>query len=177
MELVAVYIFGRNLRRERRYRDPLDPLHVSDEHLLRYYRFPRHEIINLCQDLEQHIGRRTRRAHAIPTHTQLLVTLRFLASGTFQSVIGDTVGLTQASVSRVISQTTHVLYEKARAEVKMPTSIVDINRTVQKVDFQGLLVPSMEHISPLRRQTMNIFMSTERANIPSMFKLCVTVTS
>lgn len=129
MELLAVYVFGRRLRRERRYRDPLDPLQVRDEHLLRYYRLPRHEILRLCQQLSPLLERPTRRSHAIPTHTQIMVTLRFLASGSFQSVIADTTGLTQASVSRVITQVISALYEKARTEIKMPTSVVDINRT------------------------------------------------
>ena len=33
------------LDKERRFRDRLDLLDVIDEHLLRYYRFPRQEII------------------------------------------------------------------------------------------------------------------------------------
>ena len=59
MELVAAYVFGRRLRRERRYRDPLDPLDVSDKHLLACYRFPRHEILALCEELEPQISRPT----------------------------------------------------------------------------------------------------------------------
>lgn len=131
MALLVAALAARQLRRERKYRDALDPLDVSDEDLLRYYRFPRHEIISLCEELHPHIGRQSRRSHAIPTHTQVLMTLRFLVSGTFQSVIGDSTGVTQASVSRVIEQVTNVLHNKAVAEVKMPTNIFDINRTVQ----------------------------------------------
>lgn len=136
MELVAAYIFNRRLRRERRYRDPLDPLHVSDEHLMRVYRFPRQEIIRLCNELRPQLERRTRRAHAIPTHTQVLAALRFFASGSFQTVIGDSVGIDQSSVSRVIDTVTHILCEKASREIKMPTSAVDSNRTVQ--DFRRI---------------------------------------
>ncbi|KAK3894483.1 hypothetical protein Pcinc_001739 [Petrolisthes cinctipes] len=92
MELAAAYIFNRRLRRERRYRNPLDPLHVSDEHLLQVYRFPRHEILWLCDELRPYLERRTRRAYALPVHTQVLAALRFFASGSFQTVIGDSVG-------------------------------------------------------------------------------------
>lgn len=59
------------------------------------------------------------------------MTLRFLASGIFQSVIGDSTGVTQASVSRVITQVTNILHDKAVREVKMPINIIDINRTVE----------------------------------------------
>ncbi|XP_063600699.1 putative nuclease HARBI1 [Penaeus indicus] len=130
MELVAAYLQGRALQRERHYRDPLDPLHVNDNQLLRYYRFPRHEILWLCEVLDPYL-RRTRRSHAVPTHTQVLVALRFYASGTFQSVIGDSCGLTQASVSRIIAAVTRVLTEKARIEIKFPSSANDLMKTVQ----------------------------------------------
>lgn len=130
--IIAAYFHDRALRRERRYRDPLDPLDISDEHLLRYYRFPRQEILHLCEELQPHLQRRTRRSHAIPTHTQVLVALRFYCSGSFQSVIGDSAGLTQASVSRVITQVTNILYEKARREIKMPGR-EDLTKTVQDI--------------------------------------------
>lgn len=73
---------------QRRYRDPLDPLHVGSEHLLPMYMFPRHEIIRLCDELCPHLERRTRRAHALPAHTQVLAARRFFASGSL-NVIGD----------------------------------------------------------------------------------------
>ncbi|XP_047468574.1 putative nuclease HARBI1 [Penaeus chinensis] len=136
MELVAAYLHDRALRRERHYRDPLDPLHVNDNHLLRYYRFPRHEILWLCEVLDPYLRRRTRRSHAVPTHTQVLVALRFYASGTFQSVIGDSCGLTQASISRIIAAVTRVLTEKARIEIKFPSSANDLRKTVQ--DFSRI---------------------------------------
>ncbi|XP_042889388.1 putative nuclease HARBI1 [Penaeus japonicus] len=131
MELVAAYVHDRALRRERRYRDPLDPLRISDEHLLRYYRFPRCEILRLCEELDPFLRRRTRRSHAVPTHTQVLVALRFYASGTFQSVIGDSCGLTQASVSRIINSVTWILCEKARREIKMPSTAAERLKTVE----------------------------------------------
>lgn len=132
MEALFIDLAARQLRRERRYRDPLDPLYVADEELLRDYRFPRNEIISLCEELEPYTARPTRRSHAIPTHTQVLVTLRFLASGSFQNVIGDTTGLTQASVSRVVDQVIDVLFNKARVDIKMPRNRNEINRTAGK---------------------------------------------
>ena len=77
MELIVALAHDRVLRRERVFRDRLDPLSVSDEHLLRYYRFPRRDIIWLCQELQQDIGRVTRRTYAVPTHTSVLLALRF----------------------------------------------------------------------------------------------------
>ncbi|KAG7155172.1 nuclease HARBI1-like 17, partial [Homarus americanus] len=84
--------------------------------------FPRREILRLCEELDQFLRQRTTRSRAVPTHTQALVALRFYASGTFQNVLGDTVGLTQVSVSRIIRDVTQILSDRARIEIKMPTS-------------------------------------------------------
>lgn len=132
MELQAVLAHDRALRRERVFRDPLNPLEVEDEHLLRYYRFPRREILWLCDELEPDIGRVTRRSHAVPTHTQVLTALRFYASGSFQSVVGDASGLSQSSVSRIIGKVTDALFSRARREIKMPRSAADIAATKHK---------------------------------------------
>ena len=122
----------RALRRERRFRDPLDLLHIDDEHLLRYFRLPREEIVHLCQELGPTIGRRTRRSHALPVEGQLLIALRFYASGSFQSVIGDATRVHQSSVSRVIDSVTESLYRKGVREIKMPSGIEERTTTTEK---------------------------------------------
>ena len=136
MELVIAFNYDRALRRERVYRDHLDPLHVSDEHLLRYYRFPRQEIINLIAKLEPNLKRNTLRSHAIPVSTQILVALRFYASGTFQSVIADSTGLTQSSVSRIINEVTNYLSQMVITKIKMASGALQMNRTIQ--DFGNI---------------------------------------
>lgn len=124
MELYVALIHDRALRRERRvFRDRLDPLQVDDEHLLRYYRFPRREKLWLCDELEHDIGRTTTRSHAVPTHTTVLAALRFYASGSFQSVVADSTGLSQATISRIINKVSSALYRKAKNEIKMPSGL------------------------------------------------------
>jgi len=86
--------------------------------------------------LDPYLRRRKGRSHAVPTHTQVLVALRFYASGTFQSVRGDSCGLTQASVSRIITEVTRVLTEKAKTEIKFPSSANDLMKTAR--DFSRL---------------------------------------
>lgn len=92
MNIILAYFHARALRRERRFRDRLDPLELSDSELIQKYRFPRQELTLLFQELQPQLERRTRRSQALPTHTQVLLALRFLASGSFQHVIGDTAG-------------------------------------------------------------------------------------
>lgn len=92
MEILIAVLHDRALRRERRIRNRLDPLSVSDEELISQYRLPRQELTRLIEELEPYLQRRTRRAHAIPTCTQVLLALRMYASGSFQQVIGDITG-------------------------------------------------------------------------------------
>ena len=47
--LYAIFHDRHALRRERRFRDRLDPLALSDEELIRHYRFPRRELIQLIK--------------------------------------------------------------------------------------------------------------------------------
>ena len=66
---------------------------LSDDELLRKYRFPRQELILLFEEMmEPQLRRRARRSQALPVHTQVLLAMRLFASGSFQNVIGDTAG-------------------------------------------------------------------------------------
>jgi hypothetical protein len=107
-------------------------IHVSDQELLKNYSFPRHEIIQLITEFEPQLHRNTLRSHALPVSTQILVALRFFASGTFQNIIGDTAGVTQSSVSNIINDVTQLLSQKARIDIKMPTDMVDLQNTMRQ---------------------------------------------
>lgn len=125
MELFVTKELGCALRRKGKFRDPLDFLHVSDEHLLWYYRFPREE-------LESTIGRPTRKSHDLPVMTQVLIALRFYPSGTFQSAVGDTTSVHQSSASRAIDGDTEVLYRNWLREIYMPSRLKERTTTTEK---------------------------------------------
>ena len=65
--------------------------------------FPRraiHDLINLlCDDLK----RQADRSHAILVETQVLAALQLYSSGSFQWMVGQSTGLSQASISRVVN--------------------------------------------------------------------------
>ncbi|KAG0722400.1 putative nuclease HARBI1 [Chionoecetes opilio] len=126
MEFLYVVMYDRALRRERRFRDRLDLLALSDSELINHYRFPRHELLQLIQELEPALQRKTRRGHAIPTHTQVLIALRFFASGSFQSIVGGIGGPSQGSVSRILRDVTNALSNKAVEQIKMPSTAHDL---------------------------------------------------
>ena len=131
MEWLVAYNFNRARRPQRVLQDRLDPLHISDRNLIRHYRFPRHEIIRIIAELGPQLRRATNRSHAVSTNTQVLVALRFYASGSFQNVLADTAGLCQASISNIITAVTEILAEKAKNEIRMPQGLAAINDTIQ----------------------------------------------
>lgn len=87
MEFFLAQLHNRALRQERGFRYSLDPLSLSDEDLIRKFRFPHQELLGMVPSC--FIRRRTRRVHAILEHTKFLVALRIYASRSFQYVVGD----------------------------------------------------------------------------------------
>uniref|UniRef100_A0A3B4VHQ6 DDE Tnp4 domain-containing protein n=1 Tax=Seriola dumerili TaxID=41447 RepID=A0A3B4VHQ6_SERDU len=70
-------------------------------HCATCFRLPRHVIIELCNNLDARLKRETRRSNALPVPVQVLATLGFLATRTFQREIGDRLGsLSQTSAGR-----------------------------------------------------------------------------
>lgn len=107
-------------RPRRVFRDRLDPLNISDNELMKNYRFPRHVILELCQQLEPALGRRTARGHPLAVHTQVLISLRFLASGTFQNVLANVGNVSQSSCSRVLKPFCEAMVRLAPAAISFP---------------------------------------------------------
>ncbi|XP_039605692.1 putative nuclease HARBI1 [Polypterus senegalus] len=77
------------LCRDRVFRDRTGLLAESVEWLISRFRLPRAVLLDLCQQFSQLLERPTKRTSAVPVHTQVLSTIGFLATGTFQREIGD----------------------------------------------------------------------------------------
>ena len=89
-----------SIQLQRVFRDRLNPLDAyPDAEFIARYRITRPMFMELLDRLETFIVRPTGRSHAIPMTTQLAVTLEFLATGTFQTVVASSHGISQCSVS------------------------------------------------------------------------------
>ena len=108
------------LRRERVFKDRADLLGESTEWLLSRYRFPKNVLLDLCHDLGPMLARDTRRTNAIPVHIQLLSTLGFLATGTFQREVGDISGISQPSMSRTMPAVLDAIISLAPNYIQFP---------------------------------------------------------
>lgn len=82
-------------RKERTFRSKEElTLDYTDTELRARYRFGREGILFLSDLVRDKLTRQTNRNHALSVEQQIMVTLRFLASGSFLQVIGDTLGKT-----------------------------------------------------------------------------------
>lgn len=100
------YRARRNLRRNRIFRDRSNPFDKFDDvELFRKFRFRRMDIIAITDSIQDELAHPNRRGALTPL-LQVLVALRFYASGTFQDVCGELIGVDQATVSRTITRVT-----------------------------------------------------------------------
>lgn len=87
-------------KRGRIFRDRKNPFNTYDDHeLFRKFRFRRQHILELTEDISADVTL-ANRGSAL-TSLQVLVTLRYFATSTFQDMCGELVGVDQSTVERV----------------------------------------------------------------------------
>lgn len=125
-------LYGRGHRTLDRFK--LDD--VTDEHLMSMYGFPRQFIYYLVELLGTSLSRPTQRSRAISPETQILAALGFYTSGSFQTRLGDAVGISQASMSRCVANVTEALVERASQFIRFPAD--EASTQALKDEFYGL---------------------------------------
>ena len=82
-------------RRPRVFRDRTNPLEaLSDDEVLYRLRLPREIIFRLCGELVE-LDPLGRRGGSLPVSIQLCIALRYLATGSFQDMVGELHGVSQ----------------------------------------------------------------------------------
>ncbi|XP_075423616.1 putative nuclease HARBI1 [Ascaphus truei] len=125
-------LYGRGHRTLDRFR--LDD--VTDEYLVSTYGFPRQFIDYLVDLLGDSLSRPTQRSRAIIPETQIMAALGFYTSGSFQTRMGDAIGISQASMSRCVTNVTEALVERASQFIRFPREEGSVQRL--KDEFYGL---------------------------------------
>ncbi|CAN7949970.1 unnamed protein product, partial [Ixodes pacificus] len=112
----------RSLHQQRVFRTRRTLETIADHHLERYYRLPRPAVQRLCDALAPALRRPTARSCSLPVDAQVLLALRFYASGSFQSVVGDVANMSQSSSSRIINRVSSALCDLASSGIKFSTT-------------------------------------------------------
>ncbi|XP_030048052.1 putative nuclease HARBI1 [Microcaecilia unicolor] len=126
-----VHVRPRRLPRPRVFRQRLVLEHMSDRKIVDDYRLTRTAIHQLYHEIRDDIDPTTHRSHAVPGLAKLLTVLQFLATGTFQHVLGGNSGVDQATVSRHLSQVLHALKKCVRQHIAFPTGEKEQRRVKQ----------------------------------------------
>ena len=113
---------GRRLPRPRVFRDRMNPLDLrTDEELFERYRFRRPTIFFLCQLVENSVRHPTVRSLALSPMVQLLVFLRFVATGAFQQLVGDAIHISKSTAGMCIRRVASAFADLAGQFIKFPT--------------------------------------------------------
>ena len=99
-------------RRPRNYRFNANLLNYTDEELRAHDSFGKESIQYITNLTETDLRRKTNRSHALRPIDQVLIAMRFYASGNFLQVIGDTVGVDKSTVSRAVHDVSQLLSAK-----------------------------------------------------------------
>ncbi|CAM2116975.1 unnamed protein product [Caretta caretta] len=110
----------RRLPQERVFKPRIQFLNMPEEQVMRRYQLNPEMIRDLCHALERDLQPSTGRSHALPVYVKVTAALNFYTSGTFQTPAGDAAGISQASMSRCVSQVTAALTRRANAYIRFP---------------------------------------------------------
>lgn len=112
----------RAMRRERIFRDRINPLDKYDDVDFKYrYRFSRDVVLDLIDEFKDDIeGAFFRNTDISPTF-QILLALRFFATGSFQRTAGDLHGVSIATAHRIIHRVARVIAMRKNRYVNFPS--------------------------------------------------------
>ena len=128
MANLLFFNLDRGHRRPRKFRLSNNSLidGFTDQELRARYRFGRQSILYITNLLARDLRRSTARNHALSPLHQVLIALRFFASGSFLQVIGDTVGVDKSTVSRAVTDVARALVAKQEMFIKWPTTNAEL---------------------------------------------------
>ena len=114
------------------FRDRDNPLdYLDDTDIIRKYILSRPLITNLCRMFQRDLQRSTMRSHAFPVSLQVMVALRFFATGSFQLVNADVYNISRANVSHISRDVTACLIRVCNQFIKMPTDQAELHTIMQ----------------------------------------------
>jgi hypothetical protein len=112
---------NRNIRRERVFKDRLNPLEVyNDNECIQRFRFDRKSISDICLLLFNDLKRSTHRSQSLPVVIQVCTALRFYSQGAFFRATGDCINISKSSQSRCVYNVSEALSLKVNQFVKFP---------------------------------------------------------
>ena len=113
---------------------------LSEAEVKSCYRFAHDSIQYITDTLAPDLERRTERNHALKPQEQFLVALRFVVSGSFLGVVGDTCtvgGIPKCTVSRIVSRVSTTLGRKQHQFIRWPSTAAERQEIKQGFFVKG----------------------------------------
>ena len=112
----------RNFRRQRILRDRTNPFDIYDDvKLFARFRVRREDIVTLVDLFGDELEHPLPRGGSLPPLMQVLVALRFFASGAYQQTTGDLFNIDRQTVGRIIARLSSVYsYSQSASCLSLP---------------------------------------------------------
>ena len=121
---LRLFYCSRSLRRERSFRDRLNPLEKYDDvEIKNLFRFERTNIIEILNTVAPYIQHQTGRSLALSPLQQVCITLRFFATGSMQLTLAAWMNVDKSTVSRTIWNVTKAILSTAEPFVMEANTI------------------------------------------------------
>ena len=118
----------------RDYSHPFDK--YNDLELYRKFRFTRQVIVEITGEIADLLQLATRQGALSPI-LQVLLTLRFHATGSFQDICGELVSVSQTTASRTITRVTGALLQRVHNWISFPSQAAADRQKLKFVHLQG----------------------------------------
>ena len=123
------YSNRRNIRQIRRLRDRFNPLEEYDGEDFRLrFRFRKESVIDLVKSMEIDLLHQTRKGYLLSPMQQVLIALRFYATGSFEKVIGDLFGVSVFAACTVIHKVSRAIAKRKGDFLSFPNNLSDTKR-------------------------------------------------
>lgn len=111
-----------SIRRSKVAQDRINGLQqYGDEEFRRRFRLTKRSFLSVCDIFRDELENPTAKLDALSAEDKVLLTLRYYATGSFQTVLGDLAGFDQATVCRHVNRTTKVIAARFNEFIFMPT--------------------------------------------------------
>ncbi|CAL8103598.1 unnamed protein product [Orchesella dallaii] len=119
-----------------RLRDRSNPMMVLDEiEFQRRFHASKETVVFVYGLIKNDVEKPFKRGAQIPPMIQLLVALRYYATGSFQIVVGDLYGVHQSSVSRILKRISCAIGKHARRFIQFTSfaEVLDVRRKFYEI--------------------------------------------
>jgi hypothetical protein len=122
--LIQNRLVTRSLRRQKVYLDrenPLETYKYAESEIRIRYRFNSHTIYYICSLVEEELAHPTKKSAALPVLYQVLLALKFYATGAFYTLIGDSIKVHRSTSCRAVFRVSVALVGLSKRVIVFPS--------------------------------------------------------